>query len=443
MGRLLAGRDAEHLFDVGANVGQTARKLRRVFPQSRIWSFEPFPDAHASLHKSLVGDERAEARAEAVAEAVGTRTFHVNRYNYNHSLLGADERGVDWARIEHVDAIDVPVTTVDAFCAERGIEHLGLLKTDAEGGDLLVLRGAREMLAADRISCVYTEALFVPIFAGQAWFHEVCELLHGTWIPALRPVRAPLRRRRPPEDGQRSVRLAGLRGRPRDRPRHDALTAVQRTLEPEYMDTRREADEYESMDHAQPNAAFVQRAVELGARGRILDVGTGPGHVPVLLCRQLPQARVVAVDAARTMLDHARRKRADSPHAARIALVRADAKRLPFPAASFNGVVSNTILHHIPEPAELLRELARVAMPGAMVLVRDLFRPRTAERAKELTALHCQGQTELQRELFRASLHAALTPDELRACAHAAGLGSAELVVDSDRHVSLQRAARP
>ncbi len=47
--------------------------------------------------------------------------------------------------------------------------------------------------------------------------------------------------------------------------------------------------------------------------------------------------------------------------------------------------------------------------------------------------------TETQRELFRASLCAALTPDELRAAAAHAGLASTEVVVDSDRHMSLQR----
>ena len=54
---------------------------------------------------------------------------------------------------------------------------------------------------------------------------------------------------------------------------------MQRTLEPEVMDTPEEADGYDAMDHSQANAAFVGRLVELGARGRMLDIGTGPGHI--------------------------------------------------------------------------------------------------------------------------------------------------------------------
>ena len=76
--------------------------------------------------------------------------------------------------------------------------------------------------------------------------------------------------------------------------------------------------------------------------------------------------------------------------------------------------------------------------PGGVLLVRDLFRPDTPERALELVALHAGGGTPDQQELFRASLHAAFTPAELRELADRAGLADAELVQDSDRHVSLQ-----
>ena len=48
-----------------------------------------------------------------------------------------------------------------------------------------------------------------------------------------------------------------------------------RELEPEYMDTDEEADGYDAMDHSGPNETFVNRLVELGAHGRVLDIGTG------------------------------------------------------------------------------------------------------------------------------------------------------------------------
>ena len=216
---------------------------------------------------------------------------------------------------------------------------------------------------------------------------------------------------------------------------------MQRTLEPEVMDTAEEAAEYDAMDHTAPNAAFVARLCELGARGRMLDIGTGPGHIPLLVCARLPEARVVGVDLSRNMLALAERHRAASEHAARLEFRSADAKGLDFADASFDAVFSNTILHHIPDPTPFLAEAARVLRPGGALLIRDLYRPATAADADALVALHAADASPNQRELFRASLHAALTPDELRATADAAGLAHAAITIDSDRHMSLSVAA--
>jgi ubiquinone/menaquinone biosynthesis C-methylase UbiE len=217
---------------------------------------------------------------------------------------------------------------------------------------------------------------------------------------------------------------------------------MERTLEPEVMDSPAEADEYADLEYVEPNVAFVERLCALGARGRMLDVGTGPGHVPLRVCAAIADARVVGVDLSPHMLAVADRKRAASPYADRIELRVADAKGLDFDAASFDAVFSNTILHHIPDPRPFLAEARRVLRPGGVLLIRDLYRPDTPAAADALVALHAAGATPAQQELFRASLHAALTPDELRAAADAAGLADAEITIDSDRHVSLQIAAR-
>ena len=216
---------------------------------------------------------------------------------------------------------------------------------------------------------------------------------------------------------------------------------MDRTLEPEVMDSAEEADEYERMDHGSANEDFVERLLRLGASGRMLDLGTGPGHIPLLICERSSDCTVVGVDLAEHMLALADRRVAASPHAARIELQRVDAKGTGYEAESFDTVFSNTILHHIPEPAGFLAEARRLLRPGGCLLIRDLYRPDSPERALELVQQHAPEGTPLQKELFLASLHAALTPGELRVLADGAGLGDAELVIDSDRHMSLQMRA--
>lgn len=213
---------------------------------------------------------------------------------------------------------------------------------------------------------------------------------------------------------------------------------MDRVLEPEIMDTPEEAATYEEMDHGEVNQAFVARLVSLGARGRMLDIGTGPGDIPLLAVDRIADATVVAIDLAPRMLALAERRRAASPLGSRVELRLADAKALEFEDASFDAVFSNTILHHLADPRPLLREARRVLRPGGVLLVRDLYRPPNPTRVAELVALHAASASEYGRELFRASLCAALTPSELRAVADQAGLTDARLVVDTDRHMSLQ-----
>ena len=201
---------------------------------------------------------------------------------------------------------------------------------------------------------------------------------------------------------------------------------LERILETEAMDSIAETESYDSMDHTAANNSFVGRLFDLGASGRMLDIGTGPGHMPPLICDRDPDATVVGVDLAQHMIAAAENNLAKTTHGARIEYVHMDAKGLNFADGEFDTVFSNTILQ-----------------PGGTLLVRDLFRPPSREQLEALVAAHAGECTEHQRGLFADSLHAAFSPEEFRDLADESGLKLAEIVIDSDRHMSLQaRAAR-
>ncbi|MAF64347.1 MAG: SAM-dependent methyltransferase [Planctomycetes bacterium] len=213
---------------------------------------------------------------------------------------------------------------------------------------------------------------------------------------------------------------------------------LDRILEPEAMDTLSETESYDSMDHTEANASFVGRLFDLGAGGHMLDIGTGPGHMPPMICAREESVTVVGVDLSRHMISAANANLAKTPHVARVEYRHMDAKRLAFADGEFDAVFSNTILHHIPDPRPFLREARRVLRPGGALLVRDLFRPPTREALEALVESHAAGCTEHQRTLFTDSLHAAFTAGELRDLADESGLEQAEIVIDNDRHMSLQ-----
>src|SRR5437763_59295 len=149
-----------------------------------------------------------------------------------------------------------------------------------------------------------------------------------------------------------------------------------RVLEPEVMDSAEEARDYDAMDHAAVNRVFVQDFLAAwDGRWPVLDVGTGTAQIPIELCRQHPDVWVTGVDLAEHMLavGQANVRRAGLED--RVRLERCDAKCLPHPAGAFAAVISNSIVHHIPEPVVVLAEMVRVLGRGGLLFVRDLLRP--------------------------------------------------------------------
>lgn len=216
---------------------------------------------------------------------------------------------------------------------------------------------------------------------------------------------------------------------------------IERILEPEVMDGAVEAAEYDAMDHSAVNEALVARLIELGATGRTLDIGTGPGRIPILACERIEGLSAVGIDLSPAMIALAKRHRLASTCSDRLEFRVLDARRLRFRDASFDTVVCNGMLHHLADPRPLLEEARRVLKRGGTLLVRDLRRPESIEQLEGLVGLHARGATQTQRDLFAASLQAAFTPTELRIFANDTGLREARVVPSTDRHVSLEIAA--
>lgn len=212
---------------------------------------------------------------------------------------------------------------------------------------------------------------------------------------------------------------------------------IPRVLETEAMDTAEEALEYDAMDHSAVNDRFVADFLEARGTargGRVVDVGTGTARIPIALAQADPRVRVLGVDLARSMLDVGRGNVDRAGLADRVALELVDAKGLPYADAAFDAVISNSIVHHIPEPAAALAEMVRLVAPGGTLFVRDLARPDSLATLSQLVATHAAGESPKARGLFADSLHAALTADEVRAIVRGLGLPDAGVGMTSDRH---------
>ena len=211
--------------------------------------------------------------------------------------------------------------------------------------------------------------------------------------------------------------------------------ALHRVLETEVMDTPEEARDYDAMAHDAVNRAFVNDMLAAGEVGfDVLDLGTGTAQIPLELCRQYADCRVKGVDLSMHMLDLARINIEQAGFAQRISVERGDAKRLPFDEGAFDAVISNSIVHHIPDPMVVLAEAVRVTLAGGLVFFRDLMRPQSRKEVAEFVRLYAGNENPRQRKMFDDSLCAVLSLVEIRRLVGSLGFAPETVQASSNRH---------
>lgn len=164
------------IFDVGANVGNTVDRYRKLFDRGIIHAFEPDPKTCDGLRQRFQEDGRVHAVQAAVSDVSGTRVFHVNRDPATSSLLERPKSGRRYYNREGVSLADIhiPSVAIDDYCSECGIKQIDILKLDAQGGELMALEGAKEMLANEAVALIYAEVQFIALYEGAPLFHRVC-----------------------------------------------------------------------------------------------------------------------------------------------------------------------------------------------------------------------------------------------------------------------------
>jgi 2-polyprenyl-3-methyl-5-hydroxy-6-metoxy-1,4-benzoquinol methylase len=211
---------------------------------------------------------------------------------------------------------------------------------------------------------------------------------------------------------------------------------MKRALEPELMDDPEQVLAYARADFEKENQGFVDRFREYFPEfieGHILDLGCGPGDIPVRFARALPRCRITGVDASEPMIG-----------LAGVAVKQAGlVDRIAFRCERFQGLllgepadaaVSNSLLHHVPNPLQLWYRLRQMVKSGSPVLVMDLLRPDSPEEAQAIVDRYAAQEPEILRRDFYRSLLASFTEDEV--AAQLAEMNMSRLMIDvvDDRH---------
>jgi ubiquinone/menaquinone biosynthesis C-methylase UbiE len=211
---------------------------------------------------------------------------------------------------------------------------------------------------------------------------------------------------------------------------------MQRALEPELMDDPDQALVYARADFEEENRGFVERFLAYFpdmTAGHVLDLGCGPADIPIRLARALPECRVTGVDGSAPMIAIGREAVRAAGLADRITL-RCERFQNMALTEKADAVISNSLLHHVPNALQFWYALRQVAKPGAVVLVMDLLRPDSPEEAQALVDRYAAGEPALLRRDFYHSLLAAFTDDEVAAQLTALNLSRLLIEVPDDRH---------
>lgn len=211
---------------------------------------------------------------------------------------------------------------------------------------------------------------------------------------------------------------------------------MERTPEPELMDDVAQAKAYAEADFSRENQDFVNLFREYfpdWTAGHVIDLGCGPADIPIRFARSYPGAQITAVDASAPMIALAEKAVKEAGLADRIRLHCERFQQLTLDEPG-DAALSNSLLHHLPNPLQFWYRLKQLVKPGSAVLVMDLLRPESDEAAQAIVEQYAAGEQPILKRDFYHSLLAAYTEDEVAAQLAEMNLSRLLIDVPDDRH---------
>jgi FkbM family methyltransferase len=176
--------------EAGAYSGTYAFQISKMWPQGKVFAFEPNPRAFAELQKAIVESGCANVNAYNLA---------LNNYNGEATLYLCHGTGGNDPVFEFASSllppskqmeihyqgpkIDVPCVVLDDWCLENQIDHLDILKLELEGLELPVLKSSTQILKNTKIVIVQT--YFSPLRIGMTHYANLKAFLEHSGFVLL------------------------------------------------------------------------------------------------------------------------------------------------------------------------------------------------------------------------------------------------------------------
>lgn len=141
------------VFDIGANIGEIALFAAKLVGTSgAVHAFEPMASLASNLRSNVALNNFTQIQVVelAVAAAPGVGSLFKNEGKFSDGSVHSGLATLHPYGTRVVSEGEVRLTSVDAYCAEQGVERLDIMKIDVEGGELAALRGAANSIERHR-----------------------------------------------------------------------------------------------------------------------------------------------------------------------------------------------------------------------------------------------------------------------------------------------------
>ncbi len=174
------GKANPTILDIGCNRGGHSLWFLEMFESPNIFCFEPDPRAIRRFKNGVGQRSNIHLFEMALSDRIGEITFYQSGGQRNEKvakimpegwdLSGSIRKPKDHLLVDPLVTFDqtitVKTTTLDAWCAEHGIETIDFIWMDVQGAELDVFRGGNNMLSKTRF--IYTEYSNRELYEGQA-----------------------------------------------------------------------------------------------------------------------------------------------------------------------------------------------------------------------------------------------------------------------------------
>lgn len=168
------------VLDIGANIGQSARRFLNLFPNASIYCAEPDPIAFSNLERIAERNRRVHAFHLALSDKSIDLDLNINSAAFTNSFLPVASSAasfIDPSLLVRVGSHKIRTSTLPEFCSRIGVNRIDFLKLDVQGFEDRILEGCGGWLTPERIGMVYSELLFINIYDDQAQFDVVSRIL--------------------------------------------------------------------------------------------------------------------------------------------------------------------------------------------------------------------------------------------------------------------------